>query len=223
MLASSLQTPTLADVAIWFGLRHQGFLTACTLPLLLTATLFAGPLFMVLTDKQPRQHLPPWPLPVRNLIAAPLSEELCFRCGLISYLLLCGSPEMQCLFLSPLIFGAAHLHHYLDLTRHQGVSSQQAALIVTAQLFYSTLFGWYAAFLLMRTGSLIPLVVTHSFCNYMGFPSFGDIPRHPQAVLVAGVLVAGVFGFIKLLFPLTDPGLYGYPPGQSYVSSVMHT
>ena len=38
------------------------------------------------------------------------------------------------------------------------------------QFGYTTVFGWYAAFLLLRTGNLWGVVAVHSFCNWMGLP-----------------------------------------------------
>lgn len=38
------------------------------------------------------------------------------------------------------------------------------------QFGYTTVFGWYAAFLLLRTGNLWGVVVVHAFCNWMGLP-----------------------------------------------------
>ena len=38
------------------------------------------------------------------------------------------------------------------------------------QFAYTTLFGAYCSFLFIRTGSLFPPLVAHSFCNVMGLP-----------------------------------------------------
>jgi prenyl protein peptidase len=40
------------------------------------------------------------------------------------------------------------------------------------QLAYTTLFGAYATFLYLRTGSLLAVVLVHAFCNWMGLPRF---------------------------------------------------
>lgn len=40
------------------------------------------------------------------------------------------------------------------------------------QLTYTTLFGAYATFLYLRTGSLLAVVLVHAFCNWMGLPRF---------------------------------------------------
>ena len=53
---------------------------------------------------------------VRDLLAAPLFEELCFRGALVPFLLrsqrYCGDPKTV-IFVAPLFFGVAHVHHAL--------------------------------------------------------------------------------------------------------------
>ena len=41
------------------------------------------------------------------------------------------------------------------------------------QLAYTSLFGFHCAFLFLRTGSLLPPIFSHIFCNVMGFPQYG--------------------------------------------------
>lgn len=52
------------------------------------------------------------------------------------------------------------------------------------QLGYTTLFGWFAAYLFVRTGSVLPPLVSHVFCNVMGIylPSTA-VARHPERKL----------------------------------------
>lgn len=38
------------------------------------------------------------------------------------------------------------------------------------QFAYTTLFGWYAAFLFIRTGSVLPPFFAHALCNSLGLP-----------------------------------------------------
>lgn len=40
------------------------------------------------------------------------------------------------------------------------------------QFSFTTLFGAYATFIFLRTGSLLAAVVVHAFCNAMGLPRF---------------------------------------------------
>ena len=214
-----MQAPTAGELLPVLGLRATGLPAACALPLLLTATLFAGPLAMLALDahnnnsgsssssskdsssncgtrqllslvegwrwavlqarrllsvqqpatstpagaaldipgKQPTvgsschgrsspspaggggsssvlRRLQENPLPLRNYVAAPATEELCFRAGLVSCLLLGGAGPAACIWLSPLAFGAAHLHHWHELVAHQGWPRQRAAAAVAFQV-----------------------------------------------------------------------------------------
>uniref|UniRef100_A0A162AFM7 Uncharacterized protein n=1 Tax=Daucus carota subsp. sativus TaxID=79200 RepID=A0A162AFM7_DAUCS len=56
----------------------------------------------------------------------------------------------------------------------------QASIVVGFQLGYTVIFGWYASFLFVRTG------------------------------LITVASIAGLLGFVWLLFPFTYPYLYNY-------------
>lgn len=76
-------------------------------------------------------------------------------------------------FLSPVIFGLAHFHHFYEFrVTHPHVPVAHGLLRSLLQLGYTSLFGAYATFLLLRTGSLLAIVAVHAFCNCMGFPRF---------------------------------------------------
>lgn len=88
-------------------------------------------------------------------------------------------------FTSPLIFGVAHVHHLhetINSSRRPGASYLSTALTPSVilpglirsvfQFFYTSLFGFIAAFIYLRTSSLIACVLAHSFCNWMGLPRF---------------------------------------------------
>ena len=89
----------------------------------------------------------------------------------------------------------------------------QAGLICVFQFMYTTLFGIYATFILLRSGHLIAAILCHMFCNYMGFPDFGwltdadSIVRKDRA-LIGVSFCLGIAGFYKCLFLLTHPAIY---------------
>jgi prenyl protein peptidase len=65
----------------------------------------------------------------------------------------------------------AHIHHFYEFTiTHPGTPTSHALGRSLFQFAYTTLFGAYATFLYLRTGSLLAVVVVHSFCNWMGLP-----------------------------------------------------
>jgi prenyl protein peptidase len=73
--------------------------------------------------------------------------------------------------LSPIIFGLAHIHHFYEFRiTHPGVPIIAAVARSILQLTYTTLFGAYATFLFVRTGSLVAVIAVHAFCNSMGLP-----------------------------------------------------
>lgn len=43
-------------------------------------------------------------------------------------------------------------------------------LISCFQLLYTSLFGFFAAFVFLRTGNLFAAIAAHTFCNFMGLP-----------------------------------------------------
>ena len=49
------------------------------------------------------------------------------------------------------------------------------------QFAYTSLFGFYCSYLFIRTGSLFPPLMAHSFCNMMGLPQIGtELRRWPR-------------------------------------------
>ncbi|KAI0395369.1 CaaX protease [Xylariaceae sp. FL0594] len=203
--------------------------------LLLTAILFAGPLYESLVVNGGWRALASfrpvaavfgeW-IPWRNFIVGPLTEELLFRTSSVPLMLLSRSPPSQTIFLSPLIFGLAHLHHFYEFRlTHPSVPVLGAVLRSALQLGYTTLFGAYATFLFLRTASLPAIFFVHAFCNVMGLPRLwgrvepeleydydGDGSRGGKvkkmrsimwSVVYYLLLVAGAVGWYKNLGTLT--------------------
>lgn len=52
-------------------------------------------------------------------------------------------------------------------------------------------------------------VLCHSFCNYMGFPALSGALEHPHRLTILSSYLLGVFLFLLLLFPFTEPSFYG--------------
>ncbi|KAH8156449.1 hypothetical protein CIB48_g11797, partial [Xylaria polymorpha] len=75
------------------------------------------------------------------------------------------------IFLSPVIFGLAHFHHFYEFrVTHPHEPVVMGLLRSLLQFSYTSLFGAYATFLFLRTGSLLAIFVVHAFCNIMGLP-----------------------------------------------------
>ncbi|KAJ3499614.1 hypothetical protein NLG97_g182 [Lecanicillium saksenae] len=146
--------------------------------LLLTAILFAGPLYESLCiDGGWRylgsglQHLwqswPDW----RNIVAGPVTEECLFRSAVVPLLVLAKASPTSIIFLSPLVFGGAHAHHFYEFRlTNPGVPIYAAVARTIIQLAYTSVFGAYVTFLFLQTGSLLAVVLVHAFCNSLGLP-----------------------------------------------------
>mmetsp|Transcript_43564 Transcript_43564/g.111380 ORF Transcript_43564/g.111380 Transcript_43564/m.111380 type:complete len:303 (+) Transcript_43564:80-988(+) len=213
-LAPHLEDQSPAGVMHLLGLRADGLLAAVTLPLCLTATLFAGPLLLLALDISDFDHVRFWPpsslQAARDYLFAPITEEWAFRACMIPALCLDSWSASRAVLLTPLFFGAAHLHHVHEAVVYQGCRLADALAVMGFQMAYTTVFGWYAAWLLVRTGHVAAPIVAHAFCNFMGFPSFGRMlgHRHRNPLLVS--LVLGVVLFAVSICPLTDPTLYAW-------------
>lgn len=179
-------------------------------PLLLTLLLFLGPLY---NDIYLQQHLSPistvWPdlvtslrssIGYRNYVAGPVTEELLFRSTIIPIHILSpifASPK-KLVFLTPLYFGIAHVHHFYEFRlSHPDTPLTPALLRTVFQFGYTTVFGWYASFIYLRTGSLYTVILIHTFCNYMGLPRlWGKVKirshrNHPYRATQLGPVIKG--------------------------------
>ncbi|KAI5479216.1 hypothetical protein MNV49_003910 [Pseudohyphozyma bogoriensis] len=219
---ASPSIPTLLGLTLPSAPKQ--LLNLVALPLGLTATLFAGSLYIIgLRGGLPGQKWWSWRgavrdfggwQGVRNYIVGPLTEELVFRSCIIAVSKLAGMSKSQMIFLTPLYFGIAHVHHAWETYVAGGRTSQslkKGVLQSTFQFAYTTLFGWYASFIFMRTGSILPAFFVHSFCNAMGLPPLGwALYAFPQKKLsLWGSYVAGIAGFIYGFWRWTEPAFFG--------------
>jgi len=150
--------------------------------LTLTAILFLGPLFEEgIVDGNWRDWIRlrdfnaiigSW-VGWRNLVAGPVTEEILFRSTSIPLLLLAQTPNTTIIYLTPLIFGLAHIHHFYEYTVSHPYSPILPGILRSLfQLSYTTLFGAYTTFIYLRTGSLLAVILIHTFCNWQGLPRF---------------------------------------------------
>jgi prenyl protein peptidase len=140
----------------------------------------------------------------------------------------------QIVFLTPLYFGIAHLHHLYEFRiTHPEVPFVISVLRSLFQFTYTSLFGFFAAWVYIRTGNVYTCILAHAFCNWMGLPRFygrvgveAGVPIGPpdvdkkddkqkRAPTYPGkgplwtvayylILVAGATGFYMFLHPLTE-------------------
>ncbi|KAL6231733.1 hypothetical protein BDW75DRAFT_219358 [Aspergillus navahoensis] len=148
--------------------------------LFLTAILFTGPLFeRGVAEGEWRdwfrrarisETLGGW-IGWRNYIAGPITEEVMFRSAIIPLHLLARVNPGCIVWVAPLYFGVAHVHHFYEFRlTHPDTSIIAAVLRSLFQFAYTTVFGWYATFVYLRTGSLFAVILIHTFCNWCGLP-----------------------------------------------------
>ncbi|KAK4772931.1 hypothetical protein SAY87_027950 [Trapa incisa] len=140
----------------------------------------------------------------RNIVVAPLTEELVFRACMISLLLCGGFERYSIIAIFPIFFSLAHLNHFMEVYIQQNRNILKASLVIGLQLGYTVVFGSYASFLLVRTGHLLSPLVAHIFCNYMGLP----VVFSRKKGIISLAFVAGAVSFLWFLYPLTQPHLY---------------
>ena len=115
----------------------------------------------------------------RNLVIAPVSEEIVFRSLTIPLFLLARMSPTRIVFLTPLVFGLAHVHHLVEFLQSRTPEGRRFPSLpiwingIVRSLFqftYTSLFGFFAAFVFLRTGNIWAVIIAHGFCNRMGVP-----------------------------------------------------
>lgn len=169
-----------------------------------------------------------------DLPQGPVSEEIVWRSLMVPLHLLAHFTEKQIVFLTPLYFGIAHVHHLYEFhITHPEVPMLMATLRSLFQFTYTSLFGFFATFLYLRTGNVYTCILAHAFCNWMGLPRVygrvgveAGVPIGPPdvdkkndgskgtsayrgksaawTVAYYVLLVSGAVGFYLQLFPLTE-------------------
>lgn len=157
-------------LAYALGVR-SGALWAFAVGLGLTATLYLGSLYDSWTRRE-TIDLRLTASAVRNLIVGPVTEEIVFRACMLPLLLESRFALGNAIFVSPLFFGVAHLHHLKRHIQEGGMTLRQACFATSLQFAYTTLFGMYTAFVYTRTAHLSAPIACHFFCNYQGLPDF---------------------------------------------------
>lgn len=156
---------------------------------------------------------------------SPITEELLFRSFLVPLHLVSHLSPVRLIFLTPLYFGIAHVHHFYEYSlTHPHTPLLPALVRSLVQFAYTTVFGWYATFIFLRTANLPAVVLAHSYCNWCGLPRLWgrvgdddeDQGRKPYVkgkgkelgigwtVAYYVLLLAGAVGFRSALWPLTD-------------------
>ncbi|OQV23955.1 putative CAAX prenyl protease 2 [Hypsibius exemplaris] len=210
-------TTELLQILLKTGFRLVGLPCAVCIPVLLTLILFLGPLVgdyvmgrfqgynrafvslfyhnryfrrKILRDSL--FSLIWW----RAYVVAPISEEFVYRACLVPVILHCFGSTAA-IIVSPLAFGVAHLHHIFDRIR-LGASAVEAITTTLFQIFYTSLFGAYSAYLFVRTGHFIAPVLVHALCNSMGVPDVAAF-KSQQRIVIGVMYFLGLFLWMGLI------------------------
>ncbi|KAH9887992.1 hypothetical protein C8Q73DRAFT_656137 [Cubamyces lactineus] len=201
-------------------------------PCLVIPVLYLGPLFADwLAETLPFQQrwsvkgnlLPLFTtlIGLRNYVVGPITEEIVFRACMLAVYHMAGASRTKMIFLTPLVFGFAHLHHAWDTYNRYGRTASAARIAILSTLFqltYTSLFGFHCAYLFLRTGSLLPPTVSHVFCNIMGFPQYSHhvwmFPKRRRLIQLAYLL--GIAGYIYTMrwWTQADDSLFWPAPGR---------
>ena len=137
---------------------------------------------------------------LRNLIIAPLVEELMFRACIVPAILSTGMAHGRICAIAPLFFGVAHMHHGA-VRLSKGESLQTVLIQSLFQFAYTSIFGAYAAFVYIRSRSLLAVFVAHSVCNALGLPSLAFWSETSFLFQKRGPLLAlHIFGLFAFFF-----------------------
>jgi prenyl protein peptidase len=136
---------------------------------------------------------------LRGIIIAPLTEELCFRSCMAPLLVSGGLSITATIFVCPVVFACAHLHHVYGHIKHGGYTAREAVQISLGQFVVTSLFGFYATFIFLRFQSIYGCFLAHAFCNFLGVPDFNGALQHKRKTIVCAAFVFGITGFATVI------------------------
>lgn len=125
---------------------------------------------------------------VRDLVAAPLLEEVLFRCAVGAVMLAAGASPTAAFWLDPFAFAGAHMHHGWRQFR-EGASLSSVASSVLFRTAYTFVFGMLAMYLWLAGPTLAGAVVAHMACNWLGPPDIGRVVRFVNTARLPGTAV----------------------------------
>ena len=140
---------------------------------------------------------------IRNLIVAPLTEELIFRGVVLSSLRPFWSSGTAIL-ISSIMFGLMHTHHFLRNLLVAKQLRKQDVVSTLVQCTYTALFGAYASIAYIASGHIITPIVLHMFCNFNGLPNFEEIVSSKKQLYIT---IAGFSIWLCFLFPMYNAAM----------------
>ncbi|KAJ1780210.1 CAAX prenyl protease [Coemansia sp. RSA 1807] len=210
------QSLDVRQIVSQLGLDPRTAVPSVVVALVLMCVLFLGPLITSHLEggcgwdvlKRVPSSLWNQPIYLRNYVVGPITEELVFRSCVVALWSASNLSMTMCVFVSPVIFGVAHVHRAVSLYV-KGDALGRILLSTLLQLLYTTVFGWIAAGLFVRTRSVMGPIVAHIFCNLQGLPDFAKASQYPSyKYFIWLAFVVGLVGFLVLFEPMTRPGVF---------------
>ncbi|KAK8811877.1 hypothetical protein WA556_004038, partial [Blastocystis sp. ATCC 50177/Nand II] len=147
---------------------------------------------------------------LRNLLLAPLLEEILYRGSIMTFLLHSGYSLLQSILISSVAFGSCHFHHIFDAI-HSGMPVQVAFFQCLFMFTYTTLFGILVSYVYVRTGSILAATAVHSISNFFSMPSFAFLqsssPLYPYRKVLLSSLFFGIVGYLVTFKLFLNPQL----------------
>ncbi|KAK9868383.1 hypothetical protein WJX84_003999 [Apatococcus fuscideae] len=162
----------------------------------------------------------PW-VSLRNYVFAPVAEEWCFRACMVPLLLDQGWSSQAAIIWSTLVFGAAHLHLLLEMLMHEGMDIRAAIIAVLFQFVYTSLFGAYAAYWLIHSGTVLAPIGAHVACNLLGMPDLPHMAHHPWRRLLVPATLLGIATFFWTLNTFASTGWFCAEPSQPCLQQML--
>ena len=134
---------------------------------------------------------------LRNIVIGPMTEEIVFRGCLVAPLLCSGFSVLQTTFTAALFFGSVHIHHLIAKLQN-GVPFKNAFLTTAFQFTYTYLFGAFSTYAFIKTGSIVGISMSHSFCNFMGLPNLSFLQPWSKLYTLRWLISTGFFLSIYL-------------------------
>ncbi|KAG7820464.1 hypothetical protein KL928_001901 [Ogataea angusta] len=111
---------------------------------------------------------------LRNIVIAPITEEMTYTASILGlYGPFLDSPvRSKIIYLSPLLFGLAHVTHAYDSWKHEKVPLAAILVSFLFRTLYTTFFGILTNLIFVNSHSVWTCVAAHCWCNFMTFPLF---------------------------------------------------
>lgn len=200
------------DFLSWLGftltVENYGAMLSCSSVILV---LFIGPLVQTafIEDEGPEFNLPELKIYVTDAFV----QELVFRTCTINLLLACGFGFTGSMALCAGIFMWSQCYGYFKgLTWQNAVKHGKIGQVVE-DVVRQLVFGGMLAYMFLRTGSYLAVVIVHVFKNFMGFPDFGFFFQSHKLcsyrIIIAMSYIVGLIGGSYLFnLILMDPELF---------------